>query len=724
MTLIAKFRLMERSEEKKKAIKKKIQALRKKIRKFDELYYEKSSPSVEDSEYDRLFKQLESLEKKHPEFLTKTSPTQTLSQNLSKHFQKKAHTKPMLSLQNSYNLEELEEFDKRVKNNLALGEETHINYFFEPKYDGVALELVYKNGDLTHALTRGDGYIGEDIFKNALDIKGIPKKLKGKKKSKSLEIRGEVLILKENFKKRNEELEEKGLKTFSNPRNLASGLLRKIDLSKEEKKLLIFIPYNLVTSFEGSPRSQDEIFRFCSQISTKKTSDLLESVKPKKGDLQRAKNYYKDLLKKRHKLSFELDGIVVKVNDLSLQEELGFVGRSPRWATALKFIPETAQTVIKNIMVQVGRTGALTPVAKMDPVKVGGVTVTHATLHNQEEIDRKIRVGDKVEVHRAGDVIPEVLRVLNKGYEKRKDWFQIPKDCPVCKEDVKLRLTCPNPKCFHEDWVSIKDPSLKKEKTCPQCKKENKNHTLIKQVKYFCKNRSCSSFLPLSIKHFVSKKAMNIDGLGDKIVDQLIEKKLISSLYDIYDLKKEDILLLEKKKKKSTENILRSIKKSSHTSLHRFLFALGIPHIGELKAKELAVSFRTLDNFLSSSKKDLSLVVGSVAADSIVKERKHLLKDIKKLKKRITIEEKKSVKKKTLKGLSIVITGSFPLSRDKIKDLILEHGGKSPSQVSKNTNFLLKGENPGSKLNKALFLKVEVKEWHEFEKIISLKKKV
>ncbi len=696
--------------EKKKTVRKEILNLRTKIRTHDKFYYEKSTPVIKDLEYDLLFKKLEALEKAYPEFLTKSSPTQKISKNLSLHFQKIAHTKPMLSLQNSYNLQDLEDFDKRVKKNLNLLETEKIDYFFEPKYDGVGLELVYENGVLKHALTRGDGYIGEDILRNAKGIKDIPKTIKHKKER--IEIRGEVLILKNDFKTMNEELENLGLKTFSNPRNAASGLLRKLDLTEKEKKLLIFFPYDLVSRFETAPRTQNSIFKFVS----KRKSPLLYSVEPKKGNLKKAKKYYQELLEKRHKLPFEIDGVVVKVNGLKYQDELGFIARNPRWATALKFTPETAITKIKDITIQVGRTGALTPVAKMKPVRVGGVLVSHATLHNQEEIDRKkIKKGDTVEIHRAGDVIPEVIRVL-KNPIKREKGYQIPQTCPSCHKKAHFRLICSNSKCSYLEWELIRKRLSKKEKFCPQCQEQNKKHVLKRQTKYFCKNPNC--MLSLTIKHFVSKKAMNIEGLGSKTVDQLIEKKLISSFSDIYNLTKERILLLENKKQKSTNNILASIKKSSNTSLSRFIFALGIPLIGEYKAKDLAAYFRTLDNFLSSERDELSNIVGPMASESIINERQRLILQIQKLKTKIKIEEKKSRKNKSLKGFNIVITGTFPLSRDEIKDFIMELGGKSPSQVSKNTSFVLRGEAPGSKLDKALELGIEIKDWKEFEKFI------
>ena len=713
-------------------LKRPVAKLRKSIAKHDRLYYEKSRPSISDYDYDQLFQQLKSLEEKHPEIITSDSPTQKVPGFLSRGFQKVSHSLAMLSLQNSYSLEELDEFDQRVKKELGETESKKIEYFCEPKFDGVSLELVYKKGQLVRALTRGDGLTGEDVIRNTKHIKGIKATLL--KQSETLEIRGEVLILKEKFRKMNEALEELGDTTFSNPRNAASGALRNLNPKEAEKKPLMFFPYGLGLH-KKNLSTQEEVFKFIWKVSGNFNKKTLKRY-TKKGNLLDIKKHYKKLLEEQHELPFEMDGLVVKVNSLKLQEELGFVARSPRWATAIKFPPETAQTVIKDIVVQVGRTGALTPVAIMKPTRVGGVTVTHATCHNQEEMDKKkISKGARVEIRRAGDVIPEIVRTLKPS----KKAFQIPSKCPSCHKEAVFRLRCP--RCFYVTSKPLKTLKAFKEKSCPICHnvrpqktkkspslKTSKKKTVLKkkvllkkQAKYFCENyAACPSILPESLKHFASRKAMNIERLGEKIIQQLVEKNLVSSFSDIYKIEKSQLLSLERMAEKSAQNIIDSIEKSRTTSFDRFIFALGIPFVGEQTAKTLSMSFGNLKNLTSAKEQDfLSLEdVGPMASRSLLKNLKALKQTLDELKHLLVIKEKKRSKKRVLSGLNIVITGRFPKDRETIKEIIIEQGGKSPSSVSKNTSFILSGEAPGSKLEKAKKLGIPTKDWKEFEKML------
>ncbi len=675
-------------------IKQKLEKLRAEIAHHDHQYHVLDQPEIGDYEYDQLFQELLKLEAQYPELQTPDSPALRVGGKPLGQFEKIKHRKPMLSLQNSYSIEDIAAFDERVHR--ALGSSGNIEYFCEPKLDGLAVELIYENGILVGALTRGDGEVGENVISNIRTLKSLPLRLRESPNSEIFEIRGEVLILKNDFKTLNEAQEEAGSITFANPRNAAAGTIRQLDPGIVATRPLKMFCYSYGFVSKLPVQTQSEFMQLLKKLGLPTVGiEKLKKLSPKAGlatqvtGFKEAQEYYNQIQELRHELPFEIDGIVIKVNSLRLQEELGTIARSPRWANAAKFKPERALTKVKQIVVQVGRTGALTPVAIMEPVKVGGVQITHATLHNQEEVQRKdVRVGDSVWIHRAGDVIPEIIEVdLTKRPEKSKA-FKMPKDCPACGSEAVL---------------------------------------VEGEVVTRCMNPVCPAKLKESLVHFVSRKAMNIEKLGDKIIAQLLEKGLVSSFSDIYRLKETDLLKLERQGEKSAQNIVASITKSKKTSLNRFIYALGIRHVGEQTARTLASHFRSLENFVAATPEELVTVpdVGPTMAESIADTlmQKTLKKEIHDLIK-LGIEFEASTaqpKSEALKGLNIVITGSLPVERDQIKEMILSAGGKSSSSVSKNTDYVLAGEAAGSKLEKAQELGVAVLSWDDFQKLLKEK---
>jgi DNA ligase (NAD+) len=663
--------------------RKQIEQLREQIREHDHNYYVLDKPTVSDFEYDKLFAKLQKLEAEHPELITVDSPTHRVGGKPLEAFRKVSHRKPMLSLSNTYSIEELDEFDERVHKFLE-GTHAEVEYTCETKFDGLSIELIYEDGLLTGALTRGDGSVGEDVLSNIKTIRSIPLKLHGKKFPKLLEVRGEILMLKKDFAKLNEQQQEDGQQTFANPRNAAAGSVRQLDpkiAASRPLRAFVYAPGVI----EGlSYSSQTDLLEKFADFGLPVASDELR--KTGKG-IETAKSYYKKIQEMRHKLPFDIDGVVIKVNSLKLQDQLGMVARSPRWATAAKFPPEQGRTVVEEIQVQVGRTGAITPVAIMKPVKVGGVTITNATLHNQSELERKdVRVGDTVVIQRAGDVIPEIVEVVLSERPKNSKPFKIPSKCPVCGEPVVL----------------------------PEG-----------EVVTRCVNPLCPAILNESLKHFVSRRAMNVEKLGDKIIEQMTEHKLIKGFSDLYKLTLKDVLSLPRQGEKSAQNIIDSIEESRKPTLARFIYALGIRFVGEQTAKSLATHLKTLDAFMSASEEDLLNIddIGPKVAESILSQLKKsaFKKEVEKiLKNGVEVEEVKNLNKghQPLKGLNIVITGTLPKPRDEIKDLITSLGGKSSGSVSKSTNYLLAGESAGSKLDKAQELGVTILDWDAFEKLV------
>lgn len=654
--------------------------LKRLIRHHDELYHTYDQPEISDYEYDQLFNQLLDLEKTHPELDVSDSPTQRVGGQIISQFQKVPHRKPMLSLANSYSPEDILSFDQRVKK--FLRSDNAIEYFAELKLDGLSMELVYENGILQRALTRGDGLIGEDVTHNIKTIKTIPLKLKTNKPPKILEVRGEVLIFKKDFVQMNKINDDLGLPVFANPRNAAAGTVRQLDSTIAAKRPLKFIAY-AVGEYEGiMVNSQQELIQDLKDFGLPVLDKNLVVCSNRIDDIV---NYYHEIEKKRPKLDFDIDGVVVKVNSFQLQEDLGLIARSPRWATAAKFKPEQTETIIENIQVQVGRTGALTPVAIMQPAKVGGVTITNATLHNQDEIDRKdIRIGDSVLIQRAGDVIPEVVSVLLNKRPKNSKPFKIPNYCPVCgtavvKEQDEVVSRCPNP--------------------------------------------FCEAVLVESLKHFVSRRAMNMEKIGNRLIETLVEKHLVKNFSDLYHLTKAQLLELDRQGDKSAENIVASISNSKKTTLAKFIYSLGIRFVGEQTAKLLADHYLNVDAFIKTKQTELETIpeIGPKVSASILKwlgEKKNTSEIQKLIKSGIEIEQPKRSLTGTLAGKSFLVTGTLPIKRDEAHAIIEQNGGKLLSSVSSKLSYLIVGDDPGSKVDKAQSLDVPIISWDDFLKML------
>ncbi len=545
-----------------------LQALREQILTLDYEYYVLDAPSVPDSEYDRLFRQLQQLESDHPELITPDSPTQRVGGTALKAFDSVTHRQAMLSLNNAFEDEELLAFDKRARETLGVDS---IEYAVEPKFDGLAITLTYEHGILTQGATRGDGYSGENVTSNLCTIKSIRRKLPLQTPPALLEVRGEVLMLKRDFDKLNQEQEAKGEKRFVNPRNAAAGSLRQLDPNITATRPLTFFAYGLGVT-EGVPA-------FTSHSAA---MDYLDSLKLPVSrqravvqGLEGLRDYYVRIGNERNDLPFDIDGVVYKVNNLNQQRELGFVSRAPRWAIAHKFPAQEALTEVLAIDVQVGRTGAITPVARLKPVFVGGVTVTNATLHNQDEIDRKdVRVGDTVSVRRAGDVIPEVVGVLLERRPAETQPYQLLESikhaCPVCGSHA-VRL---------EDEAAVRCTG----------------------------GLFCSAQRKEAILHFASRRAMDVEGLGDKLVEQLVDSQLVKTLAELYSLTLEQLSGLERMAEKSAQNLLQALQASKHTTLARFIYALGIRNVGEATAKDLARYFGGLAALQAATGEELQQV--------------------------------------------------------------------------------------------------------------------
>jgi DNA ligase (NAD+) len=649
------------------------------VHQLDYNYHTLDKPLVSDKEYDDFFSVLKDIELKHPKWLTVSSPTHRVGGAVLPVFTKGTHRMPMLSLANSYDPEDLVDFDQRIQNFLKI--ESSFEYFAEPKFDGLSMELIYENGILVKALTRGDGVTGEDVTVNVKTIKSIPLRLNTKKPPELLEVRGEVLITKEDFKSLNEFQEKEGLPTFANPRNAAAGSIRQLDSKITASRPLKFFGYNLGEYKGITFLSQSDVYEkfkdlgIPTYIQAARVCDNIQTVV----------EYYKELEHTKSKLPFDIDGLVVKINSIKTQEELGMVAKSPRWATAAKFKPDTVETVVEDIFCQVGRTGAITPVALMTPVKVGGVTVTYATLHNQEEIDRKdIRVGDTVVIQRAGDVIPEIVKSIPEKRDKKSKPYKLPTHCPACNSELHE----------HPDEAVIR-----------------------------CLNRDCPAILKESLKHYASRRAMNIEKMGDRWIETFVDSNLVKSFVDFYSLKKSDLLNLDRQGEKSADNILKSIEQSKKTTLARFIYALGIRYIGETTAKHLADHFLNVDRFVDANEDELMKIpeIGEKVAQSVltwlsIKSNRNQVKAL--IAAGISVAEAKVNTSGPLSGKSFLITGTLPIARDKAQAQIQENGGKLLSGVSSKLNFLVVGDEPGSKLDKATNLGVTVIGWDEVLRMI------
>jgi len=662
-------------------MKARYEELKKLIEYHNKLYHSHDRPEISDYEYDQLFQELLELERKNPDWVEADSPSQRVGGEVLEAFKKVAHRTPMLSLANSYDPDDILAFDERVKKFLKSTAE--VEYFCEPKFDGLALELIYENGVFKQAITRGDGVVGEDVTHNIRTIQSVPLKLKTKTPPALLEVRGEVLIFKEDFLKMNEQQQENGEDSFANPRNAAAGTVRQLDSTIAASRPLRFFAYGLGV-VEGDLRFQkhSEIEDYLHSIGLPVAVQYVETCP----SIREAVKFYSRIEKVRPKLEFDIDGVVIKVNSLRLQDDLGLVARSPRWATAAKFKPEQAQTRIEDIQVQVGRTGALTPVAIMTPVKVGGVTVTNATLHNQDEIDRKdVRIGDTVVVQRAGDVIPEVVQVLLDKRPSKSRPFKLPTACPSCGEKV----------------VKPEDEVISR-----------------------CINPLCPAILKESLKHFVSRRAMNVEKVGDRLIEVLVDRGLVKTYSDLYRLRKATLLDLDRMGDKSVENILKSVETSKSSTLARFIYAFGIRFVGEQTAKHLADHFVTLESFLAAQVEDLLKIpeIGPKVAEAIRRwlENPKMQKEARALVDLgVTFAKSTRSVSGPLSGLSFVITGTLPVKRSEAQELIEKNGGKIMSSVSSKLDYLVAGDDPGSKIENATQLGVKIISWDDLIKMTS-----
>jgi DNA ligase (NAD+) len=651
--------------------------LREEIVRHDYLYYVQDAPEVPDSEYDRLFRELQELESTHPELLNPESPTQRVGGQPAKEFASITHRVPMLSLNNAFEEEEAAAFDRRVRDGLGMDA---IEYAVEPKFDGLAISIIYENGVLAQAATRGDGYSGENVTANVRTIHAIPIRLNNTSPPPLLEVRGEVLMLKRDFEHLNRQQETRGEKLFANPRNAAAGSLRQLDPKITAARPLSFFTYGIGSAEGvGDIATHSALMDYLTGLRLPVSSERAV-VRGLEGLLE----YYRSIGARRAVLPYDIDGVVYKVNSLRQQQELGFVSRAPRFAIAHKFPAQEALTVVETIDVQVGRTGAITPVARLKPVFVGGVTVTNATLHNQDEITRKdIRIGDTVSVRRAGDVIPEVVRVIAErrpaGAQPYNLLDAIHHACPVCGSHV-VRLD--------DEVVARCTGGL----YCPAQRKQ-------------------------ALLHFASRRAMDIEGLGDKLVDQLVDNGIVHTLADIYRLDVPLLASLERMAEKSAQNIVDALEKSKHTTLARFIYALGIRNVGEATAKDLARHFGSFDALAQASEEALQQVpdVGPVVAEAMVQffaepHNREVISQL--IATGVQWEEGKGAGVAALgplAGTIFVLTGTLPsLTREHAKELIEAAGGKVAGSVSKKTDYVVAGTEAGSKLDKAQALGVAI----------------
>lgn len=658
----------------KKEAKKRIKKLHDEINYHNYKYYVENNPVISDYEFDQLLKELESLEAKFPDLVTPDSPTQRVGGEPLEGFTTVEHKKAMLSLDNTYTYDELREFDERVKKNVG-----DAQYVIEPKIDGTGVALLYENSILVRGATRGDGVGGDDITSNLKTIPSIPLRLR-EKTLKNVEVRGEVYFPLKVFKKYNRKQAEKGETVFANPRNAAAGSLRQLDPKIVASRPLNIFVYTIsfsdkefLTHEKAIKALQEAGFRVNPLI--KKVENMKEAIK-----------YCEELEKKRETLDYEIDGAVIKVNSLAKQKELGETIKHPRWAIAYKFAAKQATTRLKDIAVQVGRTGTLTPVAILEPIPVGGVTVSRATLHNFDELKRKdVRIGDVVLVERSGDVIPQVVKSIKEKRAGNEKARRIPKKCPICGSKI-----------IHiEGEVAVR-----------------------------CPNRMCPARLKWRIKYYASRDAMDIDHLGESTIDKLIENDFINNIADLYSLKKEDILTLEGFKEKSAQNLLDSIEKSKNQSLSRLIYGLGIRHVGKYAAQLLASQYNSIDKLAKIDIEELKEIhgLGDKTAEAIgtffaTEENIELINKLKNI--GIKTHEVVRTEDMPLKGKKFVFTGGLQsLSRPDASDVVKQKGGIVSSSVSKDTDYVIVGEKPGSKYEKAKKLGLTILNEEEFKKLV------
>jgi DNA ligase (NAD+) len=667
------------------AVPKKLEALREKIRHHEYRYYVLDDPEMSDADFDKLMNELKRLEAEHPELITPDSPTQRVGGKPREGFVKAKHSSPMLSLDNAYSEEELRDWERRVH---ELTGRTDLEYMCELKLDGMSLALVYSDDRLERGVTRGDGTTGEDVTSNVRTVRSIPLTIAKDKLKKAgiptdFEVRGEMLMPLAAFRKLNEERERQGLATFANPRNFTAGTVRQLEPSITAQRRMDFFAYMLLkdgrTYFDRQSKTMDalELAGFKVNPNRKLAKNLAEVWK-----------FIQSWESKRESLPYEIDGIVIKVDRTAWQRELGFTGKAPRWAIAYKYAARGGVTQIEDIVPQVGRTGKLTPVAWLKPVSIGGTTVSRATLHNMDEIERLgVKIGDWVEVERGGDVIPKVVKVVeDKEHSRGKKQFVMPEHCPVCGGNV------------------VRTPG---------------------EVDHRCVNANCPAKLQGTILHFASRHVMNIDGLGEALVNQLAERGLVKNVADLYKLTKDDLLKLERMGEKSADNVLAEIEASKKLPLERVIYGLGIRFVGERTAQFLAEHFGSLDAIMNASAEQLEEVneVGPRIAESIVEffgdeHNRKLVSDLRKA--GLTFAGRKKEKGTKLAGKTFVLTGTLERhTRDEAKKMIEDAGGRVSGSVSKKTDYVVAGSDAGSKLDKARELGVSVIGEEELEGLVN-----
>ena len=669
-------------------VEKKIESLREQIRAHDYKYYILAQPSISDEEYDRLLKELEKLEAENPKLITSDSPTQRVGSDLTKEFKPVEHKVPMLSLSNTYSEDELFDFDRRVKDELIAGDK--VEYLVELKIDGASVSINYVNGILKTAATRGDGMVGEEITNNVRTIKSLPLRIK---KDNSIpynlddfEVRGEIFMNVAEFEKLNKERADQGEKTFANPRNSTAGTLKLQDPKVVAKRPLNTFLYSLISP-DNELKSQEE-----NLLILKKMGFKINPHYKKCKNIEEVIKVCRDFEKLRDELEYEIDGAVIKVNSIKQQIRLGNIARAPRWAVAFKFKSKQALTIIKDIVWQVGRTGAITPVAELEPVFLAGSTISRATLHNYDEIERKdIRNGDTVIIEKGGDVIPKVVQIVLSKRSPSSKKTKPPDKCPTC-----------NSKLFKPEG----------------------------EVAYYCENAECTDQIKGRIAHFASRGAMDIEGLGESLIDLFVEKGFLKTYGDIYNLKdrKNELIAIERLGEKSVSNLLNSIEKSKERPFDKVLFALGIRYVGAGAAKKLATHFKDLDALVEASLDEITEVyeIGESISKSVKKffsdaHNKKIIKELKKVGLKFSFADSKSsfVGDNFFKGKSFVLTGSLSsYTREEAEEMIMNLGGKITSSVSKKTDYVLAGDKAGTKLAKAKSLDIKILNESEFiEKI-------
>jgi DNA ligase (NAD+) len=662
------------------ALAKEIERLREKIRHHEYLYHVADDPEISDAEFDKLMNRLKKVEAEHPELVTPDSPTQRVGGAPREGFQAVRHRTPMISLDNAFSFEELANFDRRVR---ELTGRERIEYITEHKFDGLSMSLIYEKGALARAVTRGDGTTGEDVTPNVRTIRSIPLWIDAARLKKagipdSFEVRGEAIMTRKAFDAMNEQQDALGLKRYANPRNAAAGSVRVLDPNITRSRNLGFFAYYLLVDGRDS-----DVLETLSELRFKVSEDweLLKGI-------EKVEEYINRWDSQREKLGFDIDGIVVKVNEIGLQNELGFTSKAPRWAIAYKYQAHQETTLLKQIEVSVGRTGVLTPFAVFEPVQIGGVTVVKSTLHNMDEIARLgVHAGDTVLVERAGEVIPHVLKVVKHGTEEKE--FKMPEKCPVCGMRV---------------------------------------HRTEGEVAYRCVNVSCPARRRESFLHFAGRHAMNIDGLGEKVVDQFLEKQMVKDFADLYQLELEEVAALDRMGEKSAQNLLDEIGASKKNSLARLIYAIGIPFVGERTAQLLSEHFGSMDKVATASAEEL-VEVGEVGPKIAEGVREFFSESAnRKLIERLRAvgvnmkEAQRELKDSRFAGMTFVFTGTLERrSREDAEALVASHGGKAGSSVSKKTNYVVVGADPGSKYDKAKSLGVPILDEAQFDKLISAK---